>query len=247
MFSEVSRSSYGLDGHIGVQRLDRALRGGDLGLADPLGRVDDLALEVRLVDDVGVDDPERADPGRGEVERGGRAEAAGADEEDARVEQALLALLPDLGDEQVAAVARALLGGERARDRDLEAVSLPVGEAAREVDDVDVPHLLEHLRRERGARPAGAVHEERTALVRDEALDPLLEPPARYVDRAGDVPLVPLVRLADVDEERAIGRRVQLLRVERGDLVDLLLHACEQFPVAGHYFPNYSGVSRPVR
>ena len=100
----------GHDANVRVQRLERALRGLDLGLAEPVGRVDDLALEVRLVDDVGVDDPERADTGRGEVERRGRAEPAGADEQDARVEQALLALLADLGDEQVPAVARALLG-----------------------------------------------------------------------------------------------------------------------------------------
>ena len=64
--------------------------------------MDDLALEVRVVDDVGVDDPERPDARRGEIERRGRAEAAGADQEDARVEQALLALLADLGDQQVA-------------------------------------------------------------------------------------------------------------------------------------------------
>ena len=35
-----------------------------------------------VVDDVVVDDPERADAGGGEVERGGGAEAAGADQED---------------------------------------------------------------------------------------------------------------------------------------------------------------------
>ena len=72
--------------------------------------MDDLALEVRLVDDVGVDDAERADARRGEVERRRRPEPARADEQDARVEQPLLALLADLRDEQVPAVARALLG-----------------------------------------------------------------------------------------------------------------------------------------
>ena len=40
------------------------------------------------------------------------------------------------------AVARALLGREDARDRHLEAVALPVGEAAGEVDDVQVAELL---------------------------------------------------------------------------------------------------------
>ena len=87
------------DMDVGIQSLERALRGLDLGLSEPVGRVDDLALQVRLVDDVGVDDPERADAGRGEVERRRRSQAAGTDEKDARVEQALLPLLADLGNE----------------------------------------------------------------------------------------------------------------------------------------------------
>ena len=78
------------------------------GSPSAVERVDDLALQVRLVDDVGVDDPDRADARRGEVERGGRAEAAGADQQHARLEQLELAGLADLGDQDVAAVARAL-------------------------------------------------------------------------------------------------------------------------------------------
>ena len=77
----------------------------------------DLALEVRLVDDVVVDDPERADAGGGEVERRGRAEAAGADQQDARVEQPQLALLADLRDQQVAAVAASRCSGPSERGR----------------------------------------------------------------------------------------------------------------------------------
>ena len=34
---------------------------------------------------------------------------------------------------------------------------------------------------------------------------------------------------------------VALVRVEGRDLVDLVLHPCEQLSVPGHYFPNYSG------
>ncbi len=204
----------------------------------------DLALEVRLVDDVGVDDPERADSGRGEVERRRRAEAAGADEQDARVEEALLPVLADLRDEQVAAVAGALLGREDARDRDVEAVALPVGEAAGEVDDVHVAELLEHLRGEGRARAGRAVDDERASLVGHEALDPLLEAAAARVDRAGDVPLVPLVRLADVDEERPVRRLEALVRLDGGDLVDLALDLCQQLAVRRHYFRNYSVGSR---
>ena len=106
-------------------------------------RVRDLPLQVRLVDDVGVDDPERADAGRSEVERRGGAEAAGADQEDLRVEQLQLALLADLGDQDVTRVAGALLGRERARQHDLAAVSLPVGDAADQRVHVLVAELLE--------------------------------------------------------------------------------------------------------
>ena len=73
------------------------------GTPTRLGRVDHLALEVREVDDVVVDDAERADAGGREVERGRRAEAAGAEQQDLRVEQLLLALGADLGEQQVAA------------------------------------------------------------------------------------------------------------------------------------------------
>jgi len=54
--------------HVGVERADRPLRRIHLRRAERVERVHDLALQVRLVDDVGVDDPERADTGRREVE-----------------------------------------------------------------------------------------------------------------------------------------------------------------------------------
>ena len=74
-------------------------------LASPIDghRVQHLALQVRLVDHVGVDDRDRPDAGRGQVEAGRRAEAAGADEQDVRVEQLQLPGLADLGNQRVAA------------------------------------------------------------------------------------------------------------------------------------------------
>ena len=98
---------------VGVERLDRLLGRLDLRLADPLGVVDHLALQVGQVDLVVVDDAERADAGRGEVQGGRRAEPAGADQQHLRLEQLLLALEPDLRDQQVARVALTLLGGQR--------------------------------------------------------------------------------------------------------------------------------------
>ena len=82
----------------------------DLGDPDPVRRVDDLALEVGQVDDVEVDDADRPHARRREVERGRRAEPARADQQHLGGQQLRLARGADLGDQQVAAVALALLG-----------------------------------------------------------------------------------------------------------------------------------------
>ena len=52
------------------------------------------------------------DAGRGQVERGRRAEAAGAEQQHLGVEQLRLALVADLGQQQVALVAVALVRGQ---------------------------------------------------------------------------------------------------------------------------------------
>src|SRR5205814_10384599 len=166
------------DLHVGVERLERALGRVRLPFAERLGGMRDLALEVRGVDAVVVDDAEPADPCRGEIERGGRAETAGADQEDARLEQLQLSFFPDLGNQQMAAVARALLRVEDARELRRKAVALPVREAARERDDVLVPELLERFRRE-GRPVAGlAVEDDRPGAIGRGALDARLEVPA---------------------------------------------------------------------
>ena len=77
----------------------------DLRLPDVVGLVKDLALQVRAVDDVEVDDADRADAGEREVERDRRAEATGADDEHARFDDLALPGAADLGHDQVAAVA----------------------------------------------------------------------------------------------------------------------------------------------
>ena len=105
----------GDDVDVGVEQGERLLGRVDLAIADAVDVVEDLALEVRLVDDVHVDDAERADAGGREVERGRRAEPAGAEQQHLGVEQLLLALVADLGQEQVALVPVALLGRERGR------------------------------------------------------------------------------------------------------------------------------------
>jgi hypothetical protein len=202
-----------------VERLNGRLRGVDLRRPERLRRVHDLALQVGLVDHVSVDDAQRADPRRGEVQRRGRTEAAGADEQHARVEQPHLALLADLRDQQVAAVAGALRRVERAGQLDGESVALPVREAAGERARVGVAQLLQGLRAEDRAVADGAVDHDRSAVIRDESLDPRLEVAARDVQRARDVALVPLVTLADVEEERVVGAPCRARSVLLDDLL----------------------------
>ena len=94
-----------IDLEIGIERRQPLARGDELAAADVVRVVQNLALQVALVDDVEVHEPEGADAGRGEVERRRRPEPAGADADDLRRLQALLALDAHLGQGQVTAVA----------------------------------------------------------------------------------------------------------------------------------------------
>ncbi len=70
---------------------------------------------------------------------------------------------------------------------------------------------------------------------------------------AREVALLPLVLLADVEQERAIRLVESFANLRRGDLGDLLLDLCQQLSVGSHYFPEYSdagmvrNVTAPVR
>ncbi len=74
--------------------------------------MDDLALEIVEAHSVVVDDADGADTGRGKIHNERRAEAAGADHENARGFQALLAFAADLLQHQMALVAFDLVRGE---------------------------------------------------------------------------------------------------------------------------------------
>ena len=84
-------------------------RGGELGAPDVGRAEEDLAVEIRLVDDVEVDEADRADPGRGQVQSERRAEPSGAHDEHARRLEPLLALGTDLRQDEMARVAPDLL------------------------------------------------------------------------------------------------------------------------------------------
>ena len=74
--------------------------------------MDDLALQIRLLDDVVVDDADRADAGRGQVQQRGCAETPRADHQHPRVLQPLLPVDTQIGDDEMTAVAGDLVAGQ---------------------------------------------------------------------------------------------------------------------------------------
>src|SRR6201999_4481673 len=116
--------------------------------------------------------------------------------------------------------ALALLGRERARDVDGVAAVLPEREAAGHRLDVLVAELLaQRLGGQRGAVAGGAVEDHAVGAARRRALDAGLEVPAGDELGAGDVPGRPLVLLADVDDDDAVGAE-DLAHGGGDDLVD---------------------------
>ena len=99
----------GDDVDVGIDLMERLAPRFDLGLAHARGRVHHLALQVREVDGVVVDERQASDAGGGQVQRGRRAEAAGADHEHAGAQDAVLAFDADLVEQDMARVAQQLL------------------------------------------------------------------------------------------------------------------------------------------
>ena len=122
-FADVSARLVGLEVDFGVDGRQAVARGLQLRASDVWRAVQNLSLKVALVDGVEIDDAERADAGRGEVERRRRSQAAGADAQHAPALDAPLSVDADLGQDEVPAVAlnlgvaqlgRALRSGRRA-------------------------------------------------------------------------------------------------------------------------------------
>ena len=99
----------------GIDRGDRLGRACHLRHADPVGRVDHLALQVGEVHRIVVHHADRAHPRRGEIEQQRRAQTAGADHQDAGLQQLLLADAADFGQDDVPRIALELLFGHRHR------------------------------------------------------------------------------------------------------------------------------------
>jgi hypothetical protein len=131
----------------------------------------------------------------------------GAEQQHLGVEQPGLSLRPDLGQQQVTAVALLLLAREDLGDVDLVAAVLPQRDAAGHGRDVRVAEQVgERVGSERRALAGGAVEDDALAAVGDRALDAGLQVPARDVDRAGDVAAIPLLGVAYVDQRDAVAQ-----------------------------------------
>jgi hypothetical protein len=102
----------GLDRHVRVQPLDQCGRAVDLGPAEVRSAVDDLALQIGQRHGIVIDDAERADARRGEIEQHRRAEPAGADHQHPGAAQRELARSTDLAQYDVAGVSLELLVGQ---------------------------------------------------------------------------------------------------------------------------------------
>ena len=191
----------------------------------------DLTLEVGRVDLVHVDDAEGPHPRRGQVQGGRRAEAPRTEEKDLGVQQPLLAGLADLGQEEVAVIAVALLGRQRPGGAPVPALVLPAVEPAGHGGDVRVAELTQRLRRERRPDAAGAVHDDRAIVVADPALDLGLQVASGDVQGVGDGALLVLLGLPYVEEQRLTAAAVRLGRIH---LVDGRLGLGEKLSESGH-------------
>ena len=210
------------DVDVGVERFDEDPRRVGLRHPDPLGVVDHLALQVGGVDDVVVDEADRADAGGGEVERGRRAEPAGAEQQHLGVQQLDLAVDPDLGQQRVARVAVALLGGHAGGGDDRQPLLLPGEDAAGHRGDVVVAERLQLRGGDDGAVAGAAVEDRAGRLVGRGRLDLVGEQARRHELAALEVGLLVLVRLAGVDQDDVAA--LDLLRgLERLDLLDRCL------------------------
>ena len=207
------------DVDVGVQPFDEDPRRGGLRHPDPFGVVDHLALQVGGVDDVVVDQADRADAGRGQVERRRRAEPAGAEQQHLRVQQLQLAVDPDLGKEGVARVAIALLGGHAAGGDDRQSLLLPGDDAAAHRGDVVVAERFQLRGGDRRAVAGAAVEDRAGRLVGRGLADLVAEQPRRHQLAVLQVGLLVLVRLAGVDQDDVAALDL-LGSLERLDLLD---------------------------
>ena len=177
-------------------------------------------MEVRLVDRVVVDQADGADSACGQVQGARRAETPCADQQHPAVEQLALALLPNLGDQELSRVAALLRGGqERLGCLPVAAQPSPVQRGALHAHGVGVAQGLHARHGTSRSRPGGAVDEQRGGLVGNDRLDAAKDVAERHERGRRDVPFVPLELLANVDDP--VSRLGEAQRVGDDHLADL--------------------------
>ena len=210
------------DVHVGVERAEHLRARLDLGPPD-IGRgVEDLALEVGHVDDVAVHQADGADAGRGEVDAPSASRGPPAPISSTFERRSLpLALLAHLGQQEVAAVALDLLGGERLVLHDGQAGLRPLLEAALQVGHVLVAQVVEGLGRQHRAQPGLAVEDDGRLRDRRRRVPMRNSRKPRLMLRGRlDGAVAVLVGIAHVDEhQRLVGvdAALELLRTLLGD------------------------------
>jgi hypothetical protein len=98
-----------VDFDFGVQPGERVPRRFGLRDADAGVAMNNLALQVGEIDGIVVADRQRADAGRSQIQRGGRAQPAGADDQSARARKFFLAFDAEFRQQDVPAVAQELI------------------------------------------------------------------------------------------------------------------------------------------
>ena len=93
------------------------------------------------------------------------------------------------------------------------------------------------MARERGAVARGAVDDDRLHVVGRGRFDAGLEVAARDVHGAGDLALVPLVLLPDVEEERRVGPFEELAGACCVHFLDLGANLLQELAIGRHDFP----------
>ena len=92
--------------NFGINRLEGLRRACHLERADPVGGMDDLALQVRDIDRIEIDDAQRTNPGRRQIKQHRRTKPARANHQDTRIQQAQLPFFADLIEDDMARVAQ---------------------------------------------------------------------------------------------------------------------------------------------
>src|SRR3989454_6181238 len=136
----------GLHVDVRIDLRDPFFRDLDLLAPDVLRPIEHLALEIRLVDHVEVDDPEAADAGRAQILRERDAKAPCADNQSGRLFELQLARHPDLWEDQVPRVPLDFRGREDVLPLRDEAVHQGEGTARDARDNRDRVALVQRRR-----------------------------------------------------------------------------------------------------